>query len=167
MSLTKAEETELARLLGKIEWPLPKEVFHALTPKIITVPIELAVFNNERKVLLLPRPDDDTEFTPGGLHLPGTAVQRGETVAIAMKRLLSNEVISSVEPPRALGYMEIGIDLAPTRPALSLLFATRLSGSYTSTGKFFDPEGLPENTLRHHLVLTREIWKRLPTHFFE
>lgn len=150
-----------------MEWPLPKEVFHALTPKIITVPIELAVFNEDRKVLMLPRPDNDTEFTPGGLHLPGTAVQCGETIEMAMKRLLSNEVVSSVEVPNALGYMEIGPNLAPTRPALSLLFATRLCGPYTSTGEFFDPEDLPDNTLHHHIVLTREIWNRLPVHFFE
>ncbi len=161
MSLSKTEEIELARLLGKMEWPLPKEVFHALVPKIITVPIELAVFNKNGFVLMLPRPEDDIEFTPGTLHMPGTVVRLGETIEHAMERLLSGEVVSTVSPPRELGYLQIGQDLAPTRPALSLLFATRLLGPHVGKGAFYDPVNLPDQTMTHHRVLISNIMSRV------
>lgn len=163
MALSAAEEKQLARLLDRVQWPLPKVVFEALMRKTISVPIELGVFAYDPsgllQVLMLQRPADDEEFPPLSWHMPGTVVRDDETVGLAMQRLLSGELEGMVkETPEYAGIFEVTRGADHPRHALSLMYSVLLKGetqyvNYAGPGKFFPVSQLPESTLPHHRKL--------------
>lgn len=144
------EETgRLVELLKKAEWPLAPEVFHALMGKIVSVPIELGVFNEKGEILLIYR--DDWEFT--GWHHPGTVLRDNEDVPGAIARLIRGEVGTEVTKPTALGWLEGRREQEKTRHSVALLHVCFLRSEYTGRGKFFNPNNLPEDTLEHHKTI--------------
>ena len=88
MALNESETLELVRLLGKLEWPVGKKVFHALMRCVVSVPLELVVFGEGGHVLLIDRKDE--EFN--GWHMPGTVMRDSDSVSSALERLLQNEL---------------------------------------------------------------------------
>lgn len=161
--LSKEERDELlAHLLtDHMDWPLPRQVFYALAPKILSVAVELAVYNDSGHILLVPRPEDDPEFAAGALHMPGTLVRPDDTLEEAIDRLLTSEVGDNVSEVSSLGYLHVPRHLAPTRPAIALLHVARLTGTYVGSGAFYDPANLPEHTLRHHRAMIATIEQRV------
>ncbi|MDP3996374.1 MAG: NUDIX domain-containing protein [bacterium] len=159
--LTKGEEAELAKLIEKMEWPLPHDVFHALVKKIITVPVELAVFDKGMGRILLHYREDE-EFK--GWHMPGTVVRDNEDVKGAIQRLLTDELElednSSVTWPENHGWLEVKRKIG-VRHLISLLFSCRMVKDYGGPGDFFEVNRLPNDTLKHHRVLVKEILARM------
>ncbi len=104
-------ESEVVKFLNDIKWPVSPHMFNALFRASPTVTFELVVFqespSGELEVVLLKRPDDDTEF-PGMLHIPGTVMRRGDTKEKALDRLRkemgalncrrSNSLMCSISP---------------------------------------------------------------------
>ncbi len=169
MALSAAEENQLARLLDRVQWPLPKPVFEALMRKSISVPIELGVFAHSDDsilhVLMVQRPADDIEFPPLAWHMPGTVIRDTDTIESAMARLMEGEVGGRVSTPESCGIKEVERGADHPRHAISLLYCTWLKGhghveAYDGPGKFFPVNKLPETTLPHHIVLLREMLKR-------
>ena len=79
--LTEEESGQLAALLAKMEWPVPREVFFALVAKTISVGVDLALIRTlgpVPQVLLVRRPLDDPLFS-GLWHIPGGTVMPGQT----------------------------------------------------------------------------------------
>ncbi len=153
----------LAFLLKFVNWPLKPCVFAAGVNKFVSVPVELAVLDDQRRVLMFYRKDDEYN----GYHMPGTVLRDNEDVPGAIQRLLKSEVVGGkVTPPISLGWVEIpkgsGPGQNPTRHEISLLHTCWLKESYIGQGgEFFAVDQLPDNTLPHHRVLVNEIAKRL------
>lgn len=163
MALTKTESAELARLLRKAKWPIPKDVFQALVNKTVSVPIELAVLNKTDRILMFYRKDEEYD----GYHIPGTVVRDDETVKEAVQRLQSEVVGGATNLVRNIGWTEIpkgsGAGENPTRHEISLLWMARIEGEYRGNGDFFSLDHLPQNTLSHHHVLIGKFKRFLET----
>ena len=158
--LEETEVAQLTRLLSKLDDGfIPQPVFHALMRKIVSVPIELCVFDATGRILMFRREADDPEFAPQW-HMPGTVIRSGESVDEAVARLLRNEVCAPVLWPASLGWFECLRDAASPRHAIALLHATRLDGPYTGSGSWFDPMNLPADTLAHHKKMIPVILER-------
>ncbi len=159
--LTNTEQLQLANLLKRVQWPLHPEVFDALMNTVVSVPIELAVFNDNGHILMMYRKDHAYE----GWHIPGTVLRHTEDVSHAIERLLTHEVKMSVTPPVQLGYTEIKRGNAfgedPNRHQISLLHVCWTRGTIHSEHQFFPPTRLPEETLSHHKKLIQKIMERL------
>ena len=159
--LTDAEQDTLAQFLIRAQWPLKPDIFAAWVRKFVSVPIELAVFNQDGHVLLIYRKDQEYE----GYHMPGTVLRDNEDVPTAINRLLSGEVGSKVTRPIPLGWKEVtrGNEFGQNRSRheISLLHTCWPIGPYSGEGEFFPTDQLPENTLSHHKVLIEEMVKRL------
>lgn len=85
-----ATEEEVVRYLHELEWPVSPQVFNGLFRAWVTTTFELVVLVKGwrgLKVVLLTRPEDDTE-RPGMLHVPGTVMRRGDTKVSALSRLI-------------------------------------------------------------------------------
>lgn len=159
MALTQSEVEQLAGLLGKIEWPMPKEVFYALLRCTVSVPIELAVIDDKGYVLMFYRKDEEYD----GYHMPGTVLRDNEDVSNALRRLLASELVgANISAPQNIGWIEIprgsGHGENPTRHEISLIFLARLHGEYQGKGgEFFPIHKLPKNTLPHHVTLIQQV----------
>lgn len=158
VTLTKKSTGMLINLLGKLKWPLEKDVFHALMPRITSIPIELCVLDRENRVLTFYRKDDEYD----GHHMPGTVLRDNENVSQTVKRLIQSELVGGdVTAPKNIGWTEIprgnGRGENPTRHEISLLFITHLSSTYHGGGGVFSPfDALPDNILPHHRVLVEK-----------
>lgn len=165
MALTERQTVLLVELLGKLEWPLDPQVFGALMPKVVSVPIELCVLDDKGRVLTFYRKDSGYD----GHHMPGTVLRNNETVPQALKRLVQSELVGGeVTDPKNIGWVEIqkgdGPGQNPARHETSLLFLCRIRGRYRGKGGVFSPlNRLPENTLSHHRVLAAKFRKHLRT----
>lgn len=154
--LNPEETKQLVALLKKTEWPLAPEVFHSFMGKIVSIPIELGVFNEDGEILLIYR--DDWEFR--GWHLPGTVLRDNESVSDAIARLIRSEVGVDVTNPVSIGWFESGRDIHPTRHEISLLHTCFLKEGYSGKGKFFSSTNLPEDTLEHHKTIVSKMLGR-------
>lgn len=161
-SLDEEEKKQLAHLLEKVDnVQIRGEIWHQLVKKIITVPIELCITDENNNVFLVYR--KDREFD--GYHMPGTVINDWETVEEACNRLVKGEVIRdagiTISSPYSIGWLEVRRGLkeeeSTTRNAISLLFTARLEGDFVpQEGKgFFSFDNLPENTLGHHKFILR------------
>src|SRR3989344_2600370 len=164
MALTEPETLELVHLLEKIDWPVNKQIFHALMAKIVSVPIELAVIDDKNQIFTSYR--RDTEYD--GHHFPGTVLRDNETVPEALARLLQSELADAkIESIKNIGWVEIcrGNDFGknPTRHEVSLLWLARIK-NYIGKNGVFSPFGqLPENTLPHHQLIAKKVQEYLQT----
>ncbi|MGC9603058.1 MAG: NUDIX hydrolase [Minisyncoccia bacterium] len=156
--LPSLEERLTVALLRNLHWPLKQSIFSAIVNKTVSVPIELAVFDEQGRVLMFYRRDDEYD----GYHIPGTVLRDNEDVPAAIRRLLKSEVVGGrVTQITSLGWIEIPKGDNPTRHEISLLHSCVLEGPYNGkSGEFFFPDKLPFTTLDHHHTLIKEIMKR-------
>ena len=164
MALTEPETLELVHLLEKIEWPVNKQIFHALMTKIISVPMELAVIDDKNRIFTSYR--QDTEYD--GHHLPGTVLRDNETVPGAICRLLKSELADAkIESIKNIGWIEIcrGNDFGknPTRHEVSLLWLARIKNYIGKSGVFSPFDQLPKNILSHHRLIAEKVQEYLQT----
>ncbi len=155
--LTTAEEITLIELLGKMKWPISKDVFHALMPKVVSVPLELCTLDQEGRVLMIHR--TDPEYT--GYHMPGTVLRDNEDVPTALTRLIHEELSGSpVATPKNIGWVEVkrgtGEGEDQGRHQISLLYLTHIEGAYRGKGEFFPLDAIPDDTLSHHKMLAEK-----------
>lgn len=161
--LAPEEEDQLADLLTRVEWPLSPHVFAAAVNKFVSVPIELLVLDDDNRILMFYRKDEEYE----GYHIPGTVLRDNEDVPAAIQRLLKSEVVGGkVTRPISLGWLEVqkgnGFGQNPSRHEISLLHLCWSIGTYQGKGgEFFPLDQLPDSTLSHHRVLIREAVRRL------
>lgn len=162
MALAPEEIPLLVNLLGKMEWPVPHEVFRALCKYTTTNPIELVIWNGKNEIFLVYRKDEDYD----GYHMPGTVLRDNESVPQAIERLLKNEVPFYVYPAKCIGWRETprgtGEGEDPTRHQIALLYSTNTLMYKPKIGipnaGFFHPQSLPTNTLSHHRPLIKMAW---------
>ncbi|MEK7083884.1 MAG: NUDIX domain-containing protein [Patescibacteria group bacterium] len=156
--LTEKENTQLAELLRRAQWPLHPQVFGALMKVSVSVPIELAVLDRKNRVLMIRR--NDSEYA--GWHMPGTVLRGDEGVPAAIRRLLDEEAKAEVTPPVYVDWTEIpkgtGPRQDPNRHQISLVYVCWLLKPYRSRqSQFFPLLSLPEKTLPHHRVLAEKV----------
>jgi hypothetical protein len=163
--LSKEEQTTLAKLLPRMVWGhmLP-ELFVAVMGSIISIPIELVVFDDMGNVLMFER--HDSQFN--GHALPGTVLRCGESVDDAIKRLLPGELGRfEVTYPINLGCLQIRRGAFwgenPLREELAWLHACRARRVPLDSVDwgFFPQKALPRDTLPHHLKLIDHIVARV------
>ena len=169
-SLDEEEKKQLAHLLEKVDnVQIRGEIWHQLVKKVITVPIELCITDEDNNVFLVYR--NDREFD--GYHMPGTVINDWETVEEACIRLVQGEVIRDagiiITKPHSIGWLEVrrgnGPEESKTRNAVSLLFTAKLVSGFTpQEGRgFYSLGNLPENTLGHHKFILRYFRKNFET----
>ncbi len=157
--LSNNEEKQLVYLLNKLEFPVSEELFQSIMSSFVSVPVELAVFNEKGHILLIYR--EDKEYS--GFHIPGTVLRNNEKVTDALDRLMASEVKElKLSKPTSLGWLEINRGVGEyenkSRHEISLLYHSKLEGENTEAKhNFFEPTKLPENTLPHHKKLIKEI----------
>jgi len=163
MPLTQKEERKLVELLEKLEWPVPKEVFHALTRKTVTVPLELCVLDDQNRLLTFYRKDEEYDVH----HTPGTVLRDNENIPEALERLISSELVGyNITKPENIGWVyvprgnEYGQD--PNRHEISLVFMARLiSKGGEADGVFSSLDALPENILSAHHLMAKKLQQYL------
>ncbi len=159
-SLSVEEKEQLAKLLERAEsTDIKGDIWYEIVKKFITVPVELCVLDQENRVFLVYRKDQEFD----GYHMPGTVVNDWETVNEARMRLVKGEVVRDagfqVTPPESIGWLEVRRGEGPyenrTRNAVSLLHIAHLIGGFTpKEGLGFYPfDAIPENTLGSHKYL--------------
>lgn len=156
--LTTSETDLLVTLLQKVTWPLNPRVFRALVNIMVSVPIELAVLNEQNEILMFYRKDKEYD----GNHIPGSVLRDNENVSDVLERLRTSEVVGGkISNPVNIGHVEIskgsGSGQNPTRHEISLIYVARLTGPYNGSGRFYPLDQLPENTLSHHRILIGKV----------
>lgn len=159
MALNEQEAQCLVDMSKKIEWPLLKEVFHALVSVVVTVPLELCVLDSQMRALMFYR--KDSEYN--GYHLPGTVLRNDDTILKALSRLIQNELAGyKITQPENIGWIEVlmgdreGQD--PGRHQISLIFIARLDESaLVKSGVFFHLDALPSDILTHHRMILEKV----------
>jgi|SRR3989344_2299849 len=157
--LSKGEEKKLIYLLGKLDFPVSEELFQSIMSSFVSVPIELAVFNDKNQILLIYR--EDKEYN--GFHIPGTVLRNNEKVEDALNRLRNTEIRGlKISEPRPIGWVEInkgfGEGENKSRHEISLPHYCRLTEQNSAVEyNFFELNKLPENILPHHKKLIKEI----------
>lgn len=158
VALTNEERIRLVELIGKIEWPIHRDLFNAWCQNFPTSGVELAVMSLENCIFLRYR---DDEFFKGW-HLPGTLFVQGDTEASALKRLVNREVGMNVTQPvfidrnfvpKGKGRFENKRGQEVT--LLYLCFAD--ASSYRGDGRFFKLWNIPNNVLGHHKKMIDKI----------
>lgn len=163
MALTDKETKKLVELLEKLQWPVPKEVFHVLTRKTITVPLELCVLDDQNRLLTFYRKDEEYDVH----HTPGTVLRDNESVSEALKRLIASELVDyNITGPENIGwvYVSRGNDYGqdPNRHEVSLVFMARLAGKESGGSGIFSPlDALPENILFAHHLMAKKLQQYL------
>ncbi len=172
MALTIVEETELIRLMSKVQFPVSPDVFDVWCENFISNPVELAVVRNcgrTSQIFLIYRADKYYR----GWHMPGSVLLPGRKVKQVLESLVKREVGLELaelkNPPVFLDYMEFakgnGKGENPRGQKLSLLFVLKLESSeyVTADGGFFSLNELPEDLLTSHKVLVERVRRHLMT----
>lgn len=160
MSLTDQEKKELVVLLEKIEnTEIRGEIWHQLVKKFITVPVELCILDDNDRVFLVYRKDQEFD----GYHMPGSVVNDWETVEEARARLIQDEVVTGagieITEPEPIGWVESVREAGPaeasTRHGVLLLHIARFRGDFIAREGmgFYAFDAIPSNTLGCHKYL--------------
>lgn len=163
MALTEKETKTLVELLEKLEWPVPKEVFHTLTRKTVTVPIELCVLDDQNCLLTFYRKDEEYDVH----HTPGTVLRDNESVSEALERLIASELTDyKITEAQNIGWVYVprGSDYGqdPNRHEISLVFMARLANKESGESGVFSPlDALPENILSAHHLMAKKLQQYL------
>jgi ADP-ribose pyrophosphatase YjhB (NUDIX family) len=136
-----ATEAEVVTYLNELKWPVSPQMFNALFRASPTVTFELVVlqkrFLRRTKVILLIRPDDDTEF-PGKLHVPGTVMRRGDTSETALQRLCRELKGARFTTPEFVDILDFPIGGGPDECSrgqiVQRLYVSRLRGKTLPEG---------------------------------
>ncbi len=143
--LSKKEEADLVRLLGKVRLPASYPVFKALCKSVPMIAIDIAVMPDKDHVLLTYR--DDEFFR--GWHIPGSILLYKETIDHAIQRVIKSELKIKVTKPKFLNYFSYG---ANREHGVALLFIAEPKG-YLSVkdGKVFPLSKVPKELLKVHV----------------
>lgn len=167
-ALSREEKVALFCELGEelLNYPFDKPVFNLLIKRIMTVPLELGVLDEEGRILLRWRRDD--EYPDGGYHMPGTVViGEWDTIEAGFARLVEKELGGTkVGPLIDMGWKAVpkgnGPGMNPTRNETSLVHVVRILEPYQGDGEFFTfTEALSRKLLPHHYALVEHIRARL------
>lgn len=164
MSLTLNELSTFSVLLSKIDnTQIKGDVWHELVKKFITVPIELMVIDEQKRVLLVYR--KDREFD--AYHFPGTVVNDWETAYDARLRLVAGEIEGAlgitITDPESIGWLETkrgeGEGENPSRHTIALVHLAYFHGTFSPRegAGFFSFDAIPENTLSDHKRFLRRV----------
>lgn len=170
--LTEQEIKTLVELLGKLEWPVPQEVFYALMKRVPMISYETVPFHWEDgvwKVILLPRPETDP-YWPGARHLPGVMLMNNESEDAALERAVSElGGHGQVYPPQFIGRYHAlegnGPGECPRGHEVGLVFTYRHWGELPPEVVLADPGNLPPNMIGFHRGLIKQAlswWERRP-----
>lgn len=148
---------------------LPYPLFMAITAKIVTPTLELAVFKEENEaleILLTRRPDDD-EHWPSQWHVPGTVIRSTDnegSYETCFERIVRDELrdLVAIDTPEWISIefweMERGRELD------QLHYATLLRASdLPNDMQFFPVDNLPSDLMRHHRDMIATIAKAYQT----
>lgn len=162
MALTKKEIATLVRLLKKMKWPLPSEVFHALMGKTVSVPLELCIFDEQDHILLFERLDREFNAVLG----PGTVLRDNDNdpnLDRAIKRLLAGELRGyRMTYPKNIGWVHVprgkGHKKNATRHEISLVFFSRLvAGPIHGKAGLYPLDALPKRIIGYHRVMIKKV----------
>ncbi len=164
MSLTNEEKLKLVSLIKKIDSKeIRGEIWHEFIKKFVTVSIEMCVFDNKNRLLLVYRKDEEFD----GYHIPGSVINFWETVEEAKDRLIKNEITEplnlKIKNLESIGWVDIYKDFwfnkSDSRHPISLLFIAKTDDVFDGVegAGFFEIDDLPENTLDCHKFFIRFI----------
>jgi hypothetical protein len=142
---------------------LPYPLFIAITAKIVTPTLELAIIDGgsgKLQVLLVKRPDDDL-YWPGQWHVPGTVIRSTDTEGgfnSCFTRILDEELSGLVtinQPKRtSIEFWEV----ERGRELDQLFYSELISSQKLSENiQFFPFDRLPKNLMRHHREVLHKI----------
>ena len=158
MALSHSETKELVKLIEKLEWPLPKPIFHALLGKIVSVAIELCILDDKQNILTFYR--NDHEFV--GHHTPGTVIRDSDkSIEEALDRLIRTELKDyKISGPENIGWVHvskgIGRGKNPTRHEVSLIYLAHVA-SGCGEGVFSPITRPPKDILSHQKVMLEKV----------
>lgn len=135
---------------------LPYPIFMAITSKIVTPTLELAIFrenNGKLEILLTRRPDDD-RYWPGEWHVPGTVIRSTDqegSYATCFERILTEELQGLVKVSEPVWVKIEFWEMERGREIDQLHYTRALSvQDLPNDIAFFAVNGLPDNLMRHH-----------------
>lgn len=144
---------------------LPNPIFIEVARLVVTPTIELAPLrltdNEHVEIFLTKRPENDPHW-PGGWHIPGTVIRstdREDDFSSAFDRVRSDELgtgLEFVSEPQLVGIKFW--DVARGRELDMMHYVeVKADNGVNLTGKFFDSDHLPDETLIHHKIIIPEI----------
>src|SRR3989344_322546 len=94
--ITNEENLELVRLLKKVEWPVPLDLFDAICNNLSVNPIDLAVIRKgDEGYEVFMNYREDIFFK--GWHFPGSIILPGRTIMSVLEDVIEREVGTSAE----------------------------------------------------------------------
>ena len=160
MALTDTEAEQLALLMGKVEFPAPKEVFFAWLGNFYGNSTELAFLNTKeglRRLLLVQRPPNDPYY-PNEWHMPGGVVLPRRTFEQTIESCVKREVGEALVYVAARARYRAHWDNtdAPRGHENQFLYSIELSpreAAVAKEGKFFPFDRLPSPICSPHVKL--------------
>ena len=164
-TLNSEEEEQLFALWRKVGWKKTGPLIEKILLKFPIPNSEQAVVrgtDGKWEIFLVPRPMNDKWYTPGGLHMPGGYILRGENNWEWCSRVFSKESIKfrllSMEPIRFLNtHPDTGH--IPWHQ-LAMLWLCQVEGE-PATGAFYPIDNVPEHTLGHHKIFVQHVYTYL------
>ncbi|MFA6432640.1 MAG: NUDIX domain-containing protein [Candidatus Paceibacterota bacterium] len=164
--LASQEQNELIKLMGKVTFPLPPEVFSAWCLAFPTIAAELAVMRNNdgvREIFLTYRED---EFFKGW-HIPGSIHLPNEKFEDTLDRVITSEMgMSSSTPYEFYRWFQYqpgnGIGESPRGDVITLMFVCEKPGNVEESdiAKFFPLTEMPEDLLLIHIPIIQALKER-------
>jgi hypothetical protein len=164
MTLTTKEEKQLLDLMGKIKFPVSKEIFDAWCSNFTINTVELAVIrinkSGVKEIFLTYRQDQFFD----GWHIPGSVVLPTETVESKLKKLINKEFADMVvSEPKFFCWFErvVGRDKELRGQEMGLLFCADFLDRFVESEKekFFSFDTIPSNLIEEHKVLIESLKK--------
>lgn len=174
IGLNDDEKTQLLTLLRRMKnTDIRGPIWHTLVTKFPTIAFELIVLDDQNRVLLIHR--DDEEF-PDCWHHPGSVWNDWETLPERLEKLVKGEIIKGagieITKPESIGWLavyrgddKVGALSNPTRNFCALVQLAYLKSEFTPKEGvgFFPLNDLPENTLACHRYIISRVEEYLKT----
>ena len=164
--LTKQEEKELIRLLGKMEFPVSQELFFAWSKSSTTVSADVILMRKSaigHEVFLTYR--DDLFYK--GWHVPGSVRLPPEAWEDALKRVLTDELglpaSTKVEFFKWIDHQNgTGIGQSPRGSVISIYSICMNSEGVVENEKarFFRVSDLPTDIIPIHVPIIQEVVRK-------
>lgn len=162
-TLTSEEEKEFLRLWAKVGWKQTGPLFEYIPLKFPILNSEQAVVratgNSEWEIFMTPRLENDRYYTPGGLHLPGGYILRGEDNWMWCSRVFDKEQIKLklMAPPEPIRFLNTHPDTGHVPwHQVAMLWLCQVEGEPAS-GAFYPIDDVPEHTLGHHKLFAQYV----------
>jgi hypothetical protein len=161
---TNSEIEKAADIISRLpKGFLPYPLFMAIASKVVTPTLELVIcqrVNNELKVLLTRRPDNDT-YWPGEWHIPGTVIRATDnehTFRSCFDRILRDELhdLVTITDP---AYVSTEFWDIERGREVDQLFCAWSQDVYDLPDdiKFFSIKKLPEPFMKNHIKIVAKI----------